>query len=746
MRFHSKPVSALVLLGAGVFLLLGQAPGPPDRVEVVVTALPREGADGDRSLAGRLTVWRGPDETTYVLPESGRLRIPVPTGEMVILRAFVTGFWSEPRPLLVAGDEAGEAGSPRDVTLLLRPAAKVAGRLVFPSGEGPVDELLLTLDRARDFSRQPPRDALHAVETCAVEPKGEWRCTVPALPLDLKLRVSGYVSHYLWAVKPRAGETRNLGDQRLERGASVAGWVELEDGGPPGRETRVTLEPSALVPREQARRRGLSRLERQAEVDERGFFHLDAVPPGRYGLRVEKQGYVPVERVFQVLEGREVVVRPPLVLARPVAFELRVTPPRDPYRRPWEPSLLPAEGGEPSTLVGAEGRWKTALAPGDYYLTIRSGRDRYRHTWLEERLTVAPGDPPFDLRLPVVEIVGRVLLGEDPVEAVVVFGPPHGGREIRIDAPEDGELAGYLPSEGEWPVRVYTEETGWRSLPPVDVELADGDRYAELELVIPDTTVVGDVVDENARPVEGARVTGFQTGEELLVDAAFSDEEGQFRLRGLQPGSTVLSAVGPAFQGQSSGTMVTVEKTGETGPVRLVLEKREELRGRVVSRYGPVAGARLQMRLQGLDFYMMEQGRVVTGPDGRFRARVPAGATGVQILVLPPGFAATTVTLPAPFEEEMAIEVEEMGGTLVLEGSLDGAADGGLQLLIQGSPVPLAYLRPWMALHGSERRGDRWVLPQMAPGLYALCPPAPSGETPCDDGVLPPHGELRLGL
>lgn len=728
---------ALVL--ASTLLLLAVI-APQARAEgslIRVTLTPVAGDEEVAFTEGHLQVQLPDEKRRLPLPGSPSLTFSIPEGASAILRAEVPGFWSPKVPVL------GQPGT-REVGLRLFPAAEVKGRFSWPRGALPPTELTLTLDPpwSPGGGSKAGGSIPHATEDCSVAFSGAFRCILPAARLDLRLRVAGFVSLYLWDLMLRPGENHDLGDLPLTPGASVVLWVEDADGQPPSVPVTATLRPAETIPRSR-RATGVDRLALRGKADERGFLHFEGVPAGAYRLQVEAEGFATSTRRLQVVEGREVRLPEPLVLAPPTRLELTVVPPRDPYGSPWEVRWwsLEDEAASPWLRTDDEGLWRSEpLAPGRYMVRLESGRGRYRWTWWTDTVEVAPGGTRKEIRLPVIQVVGTVLLGKEPLEAIVRFGNPHGGRTLSIDADPEGVFIGYLPEEGEWPVSVYTEPTGWRTLPPVEVEVEEGDRYAELELVLPDTTLPGEVVDVQGEPLPGVRVTGFHADERFDIGDSVSDDEGRFLLRGVTPGRVMISALGAG--GASGGAMVTVPEEGSTEPVRLVLQKFERFQGRVTSPAGPVPGAQIITFPRGMGLFIMEQGRIFTGPNGRFETRLPAGATTVDVAVLAPGWAARLLRIPAPWPEEMVLEVWPGGGTIAL------AFFGEVQAFLRhdGAELPFVSLDHWGRPGGGEVDGGIWHLPDMEPGTWELCVRAEAAETgpACSRGFLPPGGVLEL--
>lgn len=654
-----------------------------------------------------------------------------------------------------------------EVRLELVPAGEIAGRWVVPRGALRPERFFLTFEPARPFRLQRGSVAgsiPRATESCPVDDKGGWRCGVPAGRLDLRLHSPGYVSHYRWGLEVGEKGLADVGTVELEPGASMFGWVRTGDGSPllPGAEAAlVPLAAGRPIETESA---GIGRLRQRVPVEPRGFFHFRDLTPGSYRLKVTAEGFADASlEPVEILEGREAELAEPVVLERPVSFQIALVPPVNPYGRGWSVALSPVEGSaakpdfRPAEVDGTVA-WE-GLAPREYRLEVESGRGRYRHRWWSETIEVESSMPVVEIRLPLVEIEGRVLLGREPVEALLRFGGRNAPRQIDLDSGEDGRFAGYLTEEGRWPLSVLTRETGWRSLPPVDVELLPNDRLAELEIVIPDTTLEGRVEDAEGRPQEKVEVRAFHLDRRLQLDSTETDSEGSFLLRGLAPGRILLSAQAVDGSSESASVLVDLEEDGPApAPVTLVLARRVLLRGRVVSPVGGVPGARVLVSPRASAYRLGTRPTTLTGPDGRFEVQVPEDTPGLDLVVLPPGFAARLLHVAGVPEGDLEIDVHGAGGTLVLDlGSFavdgrpsePGTTIGDPLLLHDGARASLRSFHSWTRLHGTEAPEDRrMVLPEVSPGEYALCVPRGvfgQGEgQECVRGVLAPQGHLSL--
>lgn len=716
---------------------------PPGEITGSVTLL----TEGRPPVSHPVSSW---DPLTVVVPDR------VPTR----IRVDAQGYWAAEEIVLPTGE-------PVEKSLRLRPAGVLKGHVALPRGESLPTSLSVTLEPAEPFRVQRSRAAggrpfPPTTQSCPVDSHGGWVCAAPAGRLDLRLRVKGYVSEYRWGARMDAGKILDLGELVLRPGASVVGWVRTADRSPLQPGARASLTPSTAGSQLDAEVAGVDRRTESTEIDRRGFFHFEGVAPGSYELRVEQEGFAPTERSpVTVLEGRETSLPEPLVLDRPVRFEVALVPPVDPYGRPWRLGLDPRDAGtgSPPEPAGTDGLWARAgLAPGSYRLTVESGQGRYEYTWWSEEVSIEAGMPIYELRLPVVEVVGTVRLGSEPVEAVVRFGGRFGARRLDFDSDTEGRFGGYLPEEGEWRVSVYSKETGWRNLPPIPVELPSGERLAEVDIRIPDLTLRGEVVDAEGQPVANATVWAhpldFDRSRERDTDRTATDEEGEFQLRGLEAGPWLVSAQSVSPEGTSAGVAVELGEGPTPEPVRLTLERWVHVEARLVSASGPVAGARVGVtpRVPG-EYLVFARPTSISDADGRVRFTYPRRSAGVDLSILPPGFAAQARFLPSPLPETITVQVSQEGGTLILdlesfspdlpEGSLPPAL-----LLHDDARLSLASARTWARLQRADAPSDgKLRIPRMAPGSYTLCVSTGTGDEGrhCAQGTLPPYGQLELG-
>ncbi|HSK80803.1 MAG TPA: carboxypeptidase-like regulatory domain-containing protein [Thermoanaerobaculia bacterium] len=583
-----------------------------------------------------------------------------------------------------------------------------------------------------------------------------WECAVPAGRLDLRIKSEGLIPVYQWGTGVEPGKTKDLGTLSLRRGASVAGWVQLEGGEPPARPVRVALSPQTAAysntPHDAERLRALAW---ETRTNERGFFQIEGVTPGSYVVTASDTGFAPA-RVSPVVvrEGLQAEILEPIVLARPLSLEVVLDPSVDPYGQPWKLQLYPERAPDASVegswkgTASQEGRWtQTGLAPGDYRLFIVGDLES---RWAHQEIRLERGGPPVFVEIPVVWVEGKVTLGDEPLAATLWFGGRSGERRIRFDADEKGRFEGALPEEGTWPLALASEEQDLElNLKPVEVKRLPGKRAAKVDVRVPDTTLAGEVVDDQGRKVPGAYVDVIRERGHSVT----TDEDGEFEFRGIEPGPAGVEA---QDQGRTSGMVeVTVSEDRNAPRLRLVLRKETQVQGRVFSSAGPVPGAELLAFPSVADVPFATGVEAVTRADGSFTLSFPANVQAFHLTVFAPGYAFRMLPVVVERDKALEVPVETSGGTLVLEMPGLRREDPQPLLAHKGSFTPLPLLSRWIRLQRVQSQDPRRiVIPNMEAGDYSVCRNAglelrqgkePPGDR-CVSGFLAPHGELVLRL
>lgn len=720
--------------------------GPPEagRLDGRVVALPGGSAEGLRSAS----------------LEAGRAVLALPPSPAIWqVEAEVDGYWAQSR--LVSIQEGAS-----DLVLDVWSTGTIRGSLSMPREGGELPERFSVRfsppRRGQDSARL--RDSIVA---CELEEKRDWICRVPAVPLDLALRASGFVSHYRWGVEVLPDRVLDLGSLELQRGASLTGWVDLEDETSDEAPTvEARLELAATVSALQTEADRLKKVGHQTRVSANGFFHFEAIPPGFYDLTVRADhGAAGVINSLQVVDGRETRLREPVVLEYPIDLEVRVEPPLDWLGQLWHVSVF--RGSDPSgafdqppvfsdTADSSGSVTVEKQLPGKFMVWVYDSQDGLFYG--ESHDVDRQDEALIRAGVEFVDLGGVVRLGSDPIAASLYFGGRHGAVSIPVRTRPDGEFTTVLPRDGEWIVEIQSAEEALDTRARVDVIPKDDGR-AFVEIEIPDTRVYGRVVDASGAPLEGAKVS-VRSGEQH--DRSRTSADGTFAFRGVPTGSLEFSArfdaPGRALRGDPVSVLLVDENP--IGPVELVLRGTDRLVGFVAALGNPVAAATVSVgtAIPRDDFYF-DQG--TTGLDGRFEVDVSADSTHLRSEVEAPGYGYTVVELPRP-AEILSIEIFPGGGELLIDLPTLDAPQATL-LYQNGVRLSNGALNRWARRHGVEMvsgsERNRLRLPMMAPAEYRACrapierlqaayragdPTLGLTETDCASGYLNPDGLLHL--
>lgn len=239
-----------------------------------------------------------------------------------------------------------------------------------------------------------------------------------------------------------------------------------------------------------------------------------------------------------------------------------------------------------------------------------------------------------------------------------------------------------------------------------------------------------------------------------------TDTTGELEIWGLPPGTVSLIAKKRSQEGSFSSDEAFVELVEDHQPpeVELVLRRNLRLRGRVLSTRGGVPGARIKAEPLNL---LMDVSTPTSDAEGYFEVDVPASAELVSFSVGAPGFAFRMLTLARDeLESPQVVQVAETAGSLVIE------LPSGFDLYDWQSPrvflrhghaiEGLLYLLTWARFHGVNAEDQRFVLPFMEPGEYAVCTLSIAHrlallngllpQASCASGLLTAGGELTLSL
>lgn len=708
--------------------------------------------------------WRGPAATP---PAGLRLRIypAIPTAEWVpLLETAIEGLretvlkapagevwvvldgpdsWSQSRKIQVSA--AGSAA-----VIDLWPGGWLEGSLVAPAGEKP----------PRDFKARfvPAPGAVGppaVLQTCGIEESGAFRCKVPATLLDVRLRAEGFVTHYRWGVAVARGKALALGALRLESGASVVGSVVAEDGSTLTTAAKVLLEPAGLASPVEGRDPRAAQLRREAPVNDRGFFHFDGVEPGVYAVTASQPLFGAATATARVLPGLEAELVQPLVLTRPETLSLQVQPPHDPWGDPWRALLYKSDRRLQRGERVREDRLELdgflrleGLPRGSYLLSVLGPAGV---PWALRPIELGQEPMPVTVEISAVQVEGRVTLAGEPLAAKIWFGGRFGGVQAELESDEEGRYSGLLPRPGEWKVEIAADEPRVRtSLNKIAVQPRPGESVAEVDLELPDTRLVIEVVDEVERPLPGALVSVecIEPGRAPGLAQDRADENGRLTLLGLSAGLHLAQAEVGAGLASAEVSVVLREKTEEP-PIRLRVRKLRTLRARVMSGGSPVPGARVLL----LPDPTPSPGGSPTLSDarGEVEFRLPPDSRFVLALVQAPGLAFSFGRLPLASQDPLLLPLQAGAGTLRLRAPVPDRATRPVALLRHsGAEIPLLVaqmLNPDAISSGVL--GEEIVIPNAEPGAYELCSASAGAGKPtggCVGGLLVPNGTLELAL
>jgi hypothetical protein len=521
----------LVLLAAGSPLraqidvtveLLG--PPPADgTVEITILAEPAEVTLGRPAEAER---------EFPVAPGSWRLDLPV--NRAWRLRAEAPGYWGP-------GIEAVPPTT-GEVILQLFPTGILRGELAVTAAEAipPAIELGFEGDAyGRSGAEIPPGTVL-----CPVS-QGMFRCEVPAGTLNLTLAGDHWVPQRRWEFRVGRDVLHDLGLIELELGGTVWGWLELEGAGAPSEECEVRLIQRRSAPGGAGGTVGPS-----AAINPDGSFEFNGVPGGEVVLTASQPDYLPATSPpIEVLRGQTVQMPQPLVLRLPATLELFFTPATGPGGRGWRfrVARLDPDSAKPTKTIsgeaGEDGIWvEDGLEPGRYQITLT---EKLGAKGFSEEIELPGGRTTVPIDLPILTVEGQVLLADEPLAARVHFSRPEDKLAASFQSDETGFFRGLLPQEGTWQVRVDApDERIRRSLDSIEVWAQGSSGVAVVDIILPGTVLEGEVTDLFGNAVAQASVRIQRRGAQVRVGSGSyrTDEQGRFRIRGVEPGSVSVMA------------------------------------------------------------------------------------------------------------------------------------------------------------------------------------------------------------
>lgn len=745
--------AALVRPGAGL------AAEGPSRSTLTVHVEPQ--TPSRPKIAGTLTLrpLRGHESPlTTAVPLDGPATVTLPAGTRWEARVDLPGFW-------VRGSEVevGAAGSTVELTLPAWPWARLMGRLKTQSAsdklpkEITVTTLAVPMPKRRE---EVPKGQL----VCSVDAKGAFTCSLPASTYDIGLTAAGFMPFYRWGVRVGATKPVDLGLLTLAKGASVAGWVAVEEGRITEGRCLAQLRPAVAGGAPIRLRLKLAEARQQVKVRKDGFFQILGVAPGTYSLEVVQperaRAFVPQ---VEVKPGLETFVREPIVLHRPLRVEIHIEPPLDWLGQPWQVEVGRSQGASAELMLGTLFKGRASpegeveipgLAPGSLTISVDDSRAN-RMYFAESVPLTGPADTRKDLRIDYVTVNGTLRLGKEPLAGSLWFGGHFGSQRSKMEAGRDGKFLGVLPHAGPWQVTVDAEDPVLSAETTLKIQ-PDRHGRASVEVRLPATHVFGTVVDEQGRPATGADVT-VEVGPRLI--RLKTEEAGKFETRGMPVGMARLAADrrSGGVRWTSSPLYLPLSEDQTAGPIELRLRRTRTFSGSVVSAGAPVPGASVTVFAQ-LPRAAASADSQATDIEGKFAVEVDAAATQVVGWVMAPGYGLQGFA--ADSSEQPTLTLAREMGTVVVQYPPSAAKTKSVpyQPVVYQNGLPFLALGQWLGMHSDREAAfdDRLELPEMAPGNYQACgiPTdrltawAASGHPPdpafCTAGVLEAGGTLLL--
>jgi hypothetical protein len=193
--------------------------------------------------------------------------------------------------------------------------------------------------------------------------------------------------------------------------------------------------------------------------------------------------------------------------------------------------------------AGEDGIWvESGLEPGRYQITLT---EKLGAKGFSEEIELPGGRTTVPIDLPILTVEGQVLLADEPLAARVHFSRPEDKLAASFQSDETGFFRGLLPQEGTWQVRVDApDERIRRSLDSIEVWAQGSSGVAVVDIILPGTVLEGEVTDLFGNAVAQASVRIQRRGAQVRVGSGSyrTDEQGRFRIRGVEPGSVSVMA------------------------------------------------------------------------------------------------------------------------------------------------------------------------------------------------------------
>jgi hypothetical protein len=615
----------------------------------------------------------------------------------------------------VARDAAAEP-----VRLRMWQAGALVGRLTLPPDIAAPEEVTIRLESTplrSGGALLPP-----TIVRCPIASR-RFRCDVPATTLDLRVSMDGLAPRYVWNVEVGAGATADLGELRLERGGSLAGFVQFDGEGPPLNDVVVEIAPTLAPPTsesaaaEAAEQKRLSARAVKSRPNARGFFQFAQLEPGQYTVtaRQEKWSAVRVAEI-RVEAGRETELERALVIEPLSRVEVLLQPPLDPYGQPWMVSLRELTPLATTSIPVAEGAasmtgsWSVEGVNGGVHMV--TVKDHRGNAFERSTVDVSPRMAPVQVAIDALAVTGTVRIGDEPIAARMEL---RNGRTsmVVLQADAEGRFTGALPTEGKWEIQIEARRN-LRLTKNVDIRRRD-DGPTEVDLTLPDTRITGVVVNESGKPVRAT--VRVHDSRKLIIASGSSGDDGRFEFVALDEGEVRLSARSVRDGVESSLVPVSVTEDLDK-EITIVVRPQVTVKGWLVTPTGrPVAGAFVRWMIPHRDAYYEE----VSGPSGQFQISLPDDAGVLDLVILPPAMPVKVLSIPIQRDMERNVEVVVGGPAGVLELEMEN--DPPFPMIQRyGRAVSVSMLRYPLNWTSPPRDRRPWgMVLELEAGDYSIC-------------------------
>jgi len=608
-------------------------------------------------------------------------------------------------------------------TVVLRPGARIAGRVIDRAGKPVADagvHLVESLDRLDDRSARLDGEAPDAVT--GADGRFVLEDLASDLPLNLLVRASGHLPASVRNVRAPLPKPLTV---RLDAAALLRGWVVSSDGEPVAGASINFLWEASVPGRPDWKVGGP--VERATASGRDGRFELRDLPIGTATLTATAQGYVAVEG-FEVPvpwanPDRELT----LTLERGTVLSGRVTTTAgDPVSGAQVSVAAASAVSDDEGAYSAEG---APLGPAAVFVFHPDYKP------FRQEMVLEPGANHLDVIFEAgVEVAGRVV---DERRAPVA-GARVALRSLALR--ERQEYQGRTGIDGAFRIspvsrghyRLYAESEGYSPAEAREnLEVAD-ESLDGIEVVLEaGGAIVGQVV--GLKPEELAQVEVEAHSEDSGSVSAVIDAEGRYEVRHLRPGDYLVRASLAAGQRQAQARASLTPRERE---VRRDLEfaRRLTLSGQVLYEEEPLPDAQVSIRGHGLAV----ERSVTTDYEGSFRFEDLEPDTYWLGLSHTREALVHNETVELPGDRDMVIRLQPAAVSGVVRDAESGRPVGGAYVMLR-------HAAPDFLVADAAKQDGDFRLSRVPPGTYRMTVRAES-YSPAEREISVAAGQDLAGL